>query len=413
MKNKNKDSKLKKKRYIWKYFFAVTLILTGISVMAKDLASALIAFILAYLFIHWGNKSKDYNKRIEFNNSVDKVVESLNEASNKILENLNEVESNFTVGDTYDELNPPYTLEDDERKAFLIDWTMRNSIKDEKYYFPKYLTYNFGIKNPSREQLELFKNGYIKQSTFEDSMNLNTVNELKDILRENNLKISGRKAELIERLNENLPDDIKSKLIESTPAYTTADKGKELLKEHGYIAKAFRDRHITVPDAILEKETLPDWATFNDIRWSILNKQSFMHDVNRNYGRLSMSTRAMAEVLMEEQDYINSAVHYIHYFFLSYSGLDNNFGSFDKTVASYIITIDYDMKNWSEINSHLNDEDFKRAFIRAIEMFQNHRDQGEMNKNEIAKFAPILRSADIEKFNKFGEYMKKKCDIVY
>ena len=60
------------------------------------------------------------------------------------------------------------------------------------------------------------------------------VTELKDILKEHNLKISGKKDELIERLGENLSDDELKKHFKSKN-YQISEKGLDFLTNNNYI----------------------------------------------------------------------------------------------------------------------------------------------------------------------------------
>lgn len=60
------------------------------------------------------------------------------------------------------------------------------------------------------------------------------VNELKEILKEHNLKVSGKKDELIERLGENLSEDELKKYFKSK-TYQISDGGLDFLSKNSYI----------------------------------------------------------------------------------------------------------------------------------------------------------------------------------
>ena len=90
---------------------------------------------------------------------------------------------------------------------------------------------NFGEFKSSEECINyLIENNYILDKTNLSSKDLSekyTVNELKELLRENNLKVSGKKQELIERLLPVLSDN--------SGDYEITDKAKDFLKENEWI----------------------------------------------------------------------------------------------------------------------------------------------------------------------------------
>ena len=66
----------------------------------------------------------------------------------------------------------------------------------------------------------------LRLPTIEESLNLITVVNLKDILKRNNLKVSGKKNELIDRLLVNLnKKDVKLHLDLEENMYVISDKG--------------------------------------------------------------------------------------------------------------------------------------------------------------------------------------------
>ncbi|MCE7786050.1 SAP domain-containing protein [Staphylococcus xylosus] len=74
----------------------------------------------------------------------------------------------------------------------------------------------------------------IKDNTLEICINKLKVPELKKILKSSNLKISGNKTQLINRIINNI-DNINVDALELPLVYTATEKGEELLKETNYI----------------------------------------------------------------------------------------------------------------------------------------------------------------------------------
>ena len=70
------------------------------------------------------------------------------------------------------------------------------------------------------------------------------VSDLKEILKEHNLKVSGKKDELIERLGENLTDDELKKYFKSK-TYQISDKGLDFLSKTSYILYIHEEKEIS------------------------------------------------------------------------------------------------------------------------------------------------------------------------
>ena len=89
---------------------------------------------------------------------------------------------------------------------------------------------NFDEFQSSQEGIDyLVENDYIinKGNLSSEDLSKRTIKELKELLRENNLKISGRKQELIERLLPVLDGDSED--------YEITEKAEEFLKENAWI----------------------------------------------------------------------------------------------------------------------------------------------------------------------------------
>ena len=70
------------------------------------------------------------------------------------------------------------------------------------------------------------------------------VTELKEILKEHNLKVSGKKDELIERLGENLTDDELKKYFK-VKNYQISNKGLEFLENNNYILYIYKNPDVS------------------------------------------------------------------------------------------------------------------------------------------------------------------------
>jgi len=108
--------------------------------------------------------------------------------------------------------------------------------------FPDYwaTNYNFNPKNTFKIAAE---KDYFRKATDFEMLDYLGVKELKDILRENKLKLGGNKEELIERIKDTLTEDDISGYIK-TRVYVLTEKGQALINENKHII--YYDRSSTI-----------------------------------------------------------------------------------------------------------------------------------------------------------------------
>lgn len=130
------------------------------------------------------------------------------------------------------QLNPEIPeLQGDYAKAIFINaYKDASKIKKDDDY-QRYLLYECGIEKPSNYHRNLIKQGYLEDASLEDKIKKLKVTELKNILSEHSLKVSGKKADLIKRVFE-IED--KDTLIKYVPdkEYSISEKGKDFLSEN-------------------------------------------------------------------------------------------------------------------------------------------------------------------------------------
>src|SRR5690625_3623368 len=72
--------------------------------------------------------------------------------------------------------------------------------------FQGFWWYKYGVRDVKQSLSSLLDRGYLEVGSLQSAIEKETVATLKDILRENNLKVSGKKAELVQRLLDEVPD---------------------------------------------------------------------------------------------------------------------------------------------------------------------------------------------------------------
>lgn len=90
-----------------------------------------------------------------------------------------------------------------------------------------------GLTNPSALHRQLLTDGYLKPASIQEQLEAMTVPELKQILTSIGAKVSGKKADLIQRISAQAdPDVLKAYLNSGKKLYSLTDKGRDFLQSH-------------------------------------------------------------------------------------------------------------------------------------------------------------------------------------
>lgn len=178
-------------------------------------------------------------------------------------------------------------------------------IQDE---YQAYFKYKYFIKNTKNLHMEFIKQGFLIELDIENNihivLNMMTIVELKELLKIKGLKVSGKKADLVERL---LAINInKNEISKKYPVYTLSEKAKKYLEKYDYLYKLHQSTYnIELEEYIYNKNELEKtWkinkVRFNDVLWTIFNKRILKYSANGDYGFLSNNFLNMYELTKSE-----------------------------------------------------------------------------------------------------------------
>lgn len=208
-------------------------------------------------------------------------------------------------------------------ELILIDWT---SGKSRNAYYPRYFKDTYGIN--AEESLEkLVEEGYVTEGSPVDSLSSYTVPELKELLRKKQLKVGGKKSELITRVSENFSESEVQSFVGDNTVLTIAPKGEEALNEFYYIVPAHRnpssDGAYHVASAIRHVKKFDYNPPNGDISFTLIHEQLEKHALNRKYGLMRNSIQCLADQLKRENRYDDALFHYLRAFISETSGMWN------------------------------------------------------------------------------------------
>jgi|GEM_PF-4764243 len=253
-----------------------------------------------------------------------KKKDSYKEVPKKTITNLNDASYNIQINA---EIDPIYYKKLSNGllpgEIVLLDWIDGTFLTDTK--FPQYFEYEYGI-NTENSLKKLISNGFVEYAGPEEALFSLTVNSLKQILRSKSLKVSGRKADLIERIKDNFTISEIENLVKDKPLKVTAT-GKNILKEYDYIVSAHKfnskDGVYNVASAIRFVKASKTKLSNSEISWSLFQMALDKHLKSKQYGLARNDFFNMASQLYREKRFVDSLEYFLRVFICDLSGLSS------------------------------------------------------------------------------------------
>ncbi len=130
-------------------------------------------------------------------------------------------------------------MEHVDKQIKLVQAEPPNTLEYKLLYISRYSTAKYvkeylehlGFSSVEQEIENAITNGLLKIATYDDKLQCSTVVELKKILKDNSLKVSGTKDELLLRIKENIPYEEYIKHLPTEDYLVRTDKGNTRYKE--------------------------------------------------------------------------------------------------------------------------------------------------------------------------------------
>jgi len=209
-------------------------------------------------------------------------------------------------------------------EILLLSYAPKYYVEDNSY--PGFWWYKYGVKDVDKCLKSLKNRGFLQVGSLKSAVEKETAAVLKNALRENNLKVSGKKAELVQRLLDEVPEE-KLNTIFIKYTYELTDAGEEVLKAEEHIPYIHRhgieDLDIwSLSEKVKNKK--PGFS-FRDVIWGYLNERSMIHIKNGNFGLYRNCRFSMSEFVKEEGKLYNAFSLLSEVIRYDLSGLSNGF----------------------------------------------------------------------------------------
>ena len=147
----------------------------------------------------------------------------------------------------------------------------------------------------------LCNKGFIQPGSLRDTIGHLKVPEIKGELSAIGEKVSGRKADLVDRLisSNNVDLDV---LAAKYPEryYKLTDKGESELAENEYITYLDKHEYMTIWEMNRKLNNNPEGFSYRDLIWQKLNKDALNFRQQREFGLYRNTRLQMCEFLLEE-----------------------------------------------------------------------------------------------------------------
>jgi len=258
--------------------------------------------------------------------------------------------------------------------------------------------------DPQKLLKSAIKNGFLIYGKPIDNVWSASTNRLKEILRENKLKISGKKEILEERIKENIPSE---KLNEYFPEkrLKISELGKQLICENDHIifyhnCKHFHNSNISLNDYLKLFPKKFNKSTKYDVSIDLFNGLFLKNLKNKDYGLARNSLYSISKIYFERNDYINSLKFILQVCYLDLSGLHNN-NLFSIDLISLAPGIISELEKLLEL-LNIDTKDLEKLFIDSIKKIKIKRKL----ISDDNKFLIITKSLDLN-YDELESFIKK------
>ena len=281
-------------------------------------------------------------------------------------------------------------------EVILLNWMVGKKEKD-KLEFPLYFT-SYGI-NPLASLQKLKDMNLIRiSSNFEGLFALKN-KDLQEILRDNSLKVSGKKSELIERITANINETDLNFRVPSV--YVLTNEGQKIITQYNIFIWAHKNAsfnsEILSPIDFIDSWQLndsPENIAFHKVNRKLNNR------INSKSYNYFYNLQLMESLLYKYSNNIQHTINEICLCFLESFNLieEHKFIVTPSDLASQIVQT----KIINLIsNTSLDKYDIEKAISNFINKYQDYFSTLKLNNNIFYKMFDIAKEKNTEEFNLF------------
>lgn len=205
-------------------------------------------------------------------------------------------------------------------EVLALSYAERYHLSGDNY--PGFWWWKYGIKDVHGMLDSLLRRGFLRPGDEASAMRACTAAELRDFLKSQKLKVSGKKDELIKRIiTEADPSAVQTAFANRT--YALTERGRKVLDANSAIVEAHKDperRIWDVPESNLNRP-----PKTNDERWNEMNASYLKHVAAGDFGLAANTKLKMARLLASEERYADAISTLCEVMATDLSGVGNGF----------------------------------------------------------------------------------------
>ena len=202
--------------------------------------------------------------------------------------------------------------------AILLSGNQNGSKIESNDCYSLYFEGRYGIMNISTLHKWLYEKGYFRKANFHEAINLYKVPELKTILDSIGLKKTGKKDDLIERIENNIDDELKSLIVSNCDRLFVTEKGYDFLEENGdYYMWHRKSYGVTFEEFNKHRILQGRKRKFHDTIFNVLSQKAAEYQIKGYFSQLEMIYFWLGESLYDEGRYDLAIRYYIYRLYFS------------------------------------------------------------------------------------------------
>jgi len=191
--------------------------------------------------------------------------------------------------------------------------------------FQGFWWYKHGVRDVQAVLSSLIKRGFLQIGDLRAVLDKQNATNIKEVLKSHGIKTTGKKAELVQRVLDEIPE---SELNERFPrrTYSLTEAGQSALDEAAYVPYIHRhgveDLDIWSLNKLVHSQP---YMRYRDKIWGYLNQRSIKHFSDRNFGLYRNCRLSMAQFLREEKKTKDALAMLAEVVFCDLSDATNNY----------------------------------------------------------------------------------------